>query len=283
MARKDVSRKRAQAEPLEPLADQDTTPVQEPLKPMEETPVEQDQGTQGTGLRLWVVLAGLALVLGAFLLSLLAWGEARSSRAAAARADERLLALQDAPAEAPASQAAVDSLAASVQQLERRLDDVDTRLERAGSELVRLGRADRQLSQDVRGLLQSLQRDLSAQEKVLADLRVDFEAGLAVVEPQPLPDARGPEPIPLVLPAEPEAAQSAPPQRLATATPQVSAPSARVRQPDDLVTYTIQEGDNLTTIARTYGVTLDELFQANPGINPRRLQIGQSLLIPQYE
>lgn len=45
-------------------------------------------------------------------------------------------------------------------------------------------------------------------------------------------------------------------------------------------TYAVQPGDTLGRIARDHGLTLDELLAANPGIEPRRLQIGQVLQLP---
>ncbi len=44
--------------------------------------------------------------------------------------------------------------------------------------------------------------------------------------------------------------------------------------------YTIQPGDTLFAIAQRFGVTLQALFAANPGIDPLRLQAGQTICIP---
>tara|TARA_B100001248_G_scaffold262589_1_gene259711 strand:+ start:7737 stop:8300 length:564 start_codon:yes stop_codon:yes gene_type:complete len=45
-------------------------------------------------------------------------------------------------------------------------------------------------------------------------------------------------------------------------------------------TYTIQSGDTLGRLAQLYDVSLSDLLSANPEINPRRLQIGQQVVIP---
>jgi LysM domain. len=42
-------------------------------------------------------------------------------------------------------------------------------------------------------------------------------------------------------------------------------------------TYTVREGDTLIEIARQHGVTLKTLTEANPGVVPARLRIGQTL------
>ncbi len=44
--------------------------------------------------------------------------------------------------------------------------------------------------------------------------------------------------------------------------------------------YTIKAGDNFTNIAKRYKVSLNDLMQANPGVDPQRLQIGQEIRIP---
>ncbi|HEY8346556.1 MAG TPA: M14 family zinc carboxypeptidase [Symbiobacteriaceae bacterium] len=44
--------------------------------------------------------------------------------------------------------------------------------------------------------------------------------------------------------------------------------------------YIVRPGDTLWAIARAYGITLEALQQANPGINPYLLQVGQVLNLP---
>ncbi len=46
------------------------------------------------------------------------------------------------------------------------------------------------------------------------------------------------------------------------------------------IVYVIRAGDTLYSIARRYGVTVDALIAANPGINPRNLRIGEKICIP---
>jgi LysM repeat protein len=45
-------------------------------------------------------------------------------------------------------------------------------------------------------------------------------------------------------------------------------------------TYTVQSGDIPVTIAERFGITVEELLAANPGIDPRGLQVGDVLIIP---
>ena len=45
-------------------------------------------------------------------------------------------------------------------------------------------------------------------------------------------------------------------------------------------THTVRAGESLYSIAQKYGVRLSALSAANPGIDPKRLRIGQTLVIP---
>ncbi len=45
-------------------------------------------------------------------------------------------------------------------------------------------------------------------------------------------------------------------------------------------TYIVQPGDTLYLIAERFGVSVDDIVQLNPTINPNSLQVGQELLIP---
>jgi LysM repeat protein len=46
------------------------------------------------------------------------------------------------------------------------------------------------------------------------------------------------------------------------------------------VIHTVVAGDTVWKLARTYGVTTDDIIQANDIKDPKRIQIGQRLLIP---
>ena len=45
-------------------------------------------------------------------------------------------------------------------------------------------------------------------------------------------------------------------------------------------THTVADGDNFWSVARQHGVSVASLTQANPGVDPTRLRIGQSLALP---
>jgi LysM repeat protein len=50
--------------------------------------------------------------------------------------------------------------------------------------------------------------------------------------------------------------------------------------PSGDLTHRVKAGDTLASIAREHRVSLEALTTANPGLNPRRLQVGQSLRVP---
>jgi len=99
---------------------------------------------------------------------------------------------------------------------------------------------------------------------------------LAGCAPQATPTPRATDtptlsPTPLAAITRPATATPAPLTPLPTATPTIT--------PTPVI-YVVQKGDNLLSIARRYGVTLQALQEANGILDPRRLQIGQELIIP---
>ncbi|MBT3775158.1 MAG: LysM peptidoglycan-binding domain-containing protein, partial [Gemmatimonadales bacterium] len=52
-------------------------------------------------------------------------------------------------------------------------------------------------------------------------------------------------------------------------------------QADDTGRYQVRNGENLTFIARRYGLTIDDVLRANPRLEPNRIYAGQWLIIPQ--
>jgi LysM repeat protein len=97
----------------------------------------------------------------------------------------------------------------------------------------------------------------------------------AVTNPQqpasPLP-APGQPQVTQVTQAPPPPAQPVPPPTVTPAAP--PAPST------DLKEYVIASGDTLGALARKNGISLKALLEANPGVNPKRLKVGQKVEIP---
>ncbi|KAL8719374.1 MAG: hypothetical protein Q9225_003604 [Loekoesia sp. 1 TL-2023] len=51
-------------------------------------------------------------------------------------------------------------------------------------------------------------------------------------------------------------------------------------QPHKKMSYTIQSGDTFWSIAQKFGISVDALQAANPGVNPTTLQVGQIINLP---
>jgi len=75
-------------------------------------------------------------------------------------------------------------------------------------------------------------------------------------------------------------------QALISANPQLRDPSRivpgqviyiPVRSPN---LYVIQAGDTFYEIARRFNISLNDLLLANPGVDPRRLRVGQTIVLP---
>lgn len=47
--------------------------------------------------------------------------------------------------------------------------------------------------------------------------------------------------------------------------------------------YTIKSGDTLSSIGGQFGISWQDIVKANPGINPNRLRVGQTIYIPQKQ
>ena len=80
-------------------------------------------------------------------------------------------------------------------------------------------------------------------------------------------------------------AQTVPAPSGKTAPPTKTAPMTLVEIqpvtcPKGAFRYTIQSGDTLWKLSQAYGVSIQDILDVNPGINPQNLQIGSTLCIP---
>ena len=81
-------------------------------------------------------------------------------------------------------------------------------------------------------------------------------------------------PAPLVFPRPTSASLP-----LITPTLAVVPPTPALPSPTPFA-YTVKSGDTISEIAQRYGLTVDEVIAANPGINTQILSIGQQIQIP---
>ncbi|HEX6135007.1 MAG TPA: D-alanyl-D-alanine carboxypeptidase/D-alanyl-D-alanine-endopeptidase [Longimicrobiales bacterium] len=78
-------------------------------------------------------------------------------------------------------------------------------------------------------------------------------------------------------------ARPSPVERAPGTLPQAGPVPAPVPPPEampDVRMHTIRSGQTLSHLASQYGVTVAAIERANPGVNPRRIRVGQSVRIP---
>jgi LysM repeat protein len=100
-------------------------------------------------------------------------------------------------------------------------------------------------------------------------------------EPVPSPETSVSNPPPaFVEPTNPPVTASNPPVVVAVPTvPEPSVPPPSVA-PAGATEYTVVKGDYLEKIAKSFHVSVKAIQDANPGIQPTKLQIGQKIHIP---
>ena len=67
----------------------------------------------------------------------------------------------------------------------------------------------------------------------------------------------------------------------AATRPAVATPTFTEEYPKEGVSYTVQKGDTLSSIAHKTGAKMQDIINANKIADPTRLQVGQTLFIPQ--
>lgn len=77
--------------------------------------------------------------------------------------------------------------------------------------------------------------------------------------------------------------QVASPQGVSFSSNNNTPPTSASSPTGDSKHHKIKAGQTLTSISRIHGIQLEQLKQANPGVNPAKLQIGQELIIPTRE
>jgi len=81
----------------------------------------------------------------------------------------------------------------------------------------------------------------------------------------------------LTIPAAKTASKTTPDAHKADATPRQAEVQPTATTPGY---YVVKKGDTPTSIARSYGLTTEELMKANKAIDPKKLQPGQTLRVP---
>ena len=141
-------------------------------------------------------------------------------------------------------------------ELEEKIESLETRLIKVGGETVRIDKQIRSVVTQTQRAFDDVTREVKAnreQGNKTNKQLAQFAAGVAPTS---------------VIRAEGSSA----------ASPSPSGTSAAEVSPDGF--HTIQSGESFEKLARIYGTSVPALLEANPGVDPRRLQIGQKVNIP---
>jgi chromosome segregation ATPase len=155
-------------------------------------------------------------------------------------------------------------------ELEAAVEDLNKRLEKLGGEFVKLRRADQQLQERTKEGFDAVMEDVRSNRTGVNELtqRVGELA-------ERLANRPAPSRTPVAAPGgSTETPEDAPDEEAAEEEDDESSPAEEN-------IHRIEPGDTFSRIAREYGVRLSELLEANPTVNPRALQIGQRIVIPQ--
>ncbi len=138
---------------------------------------------------------------------------------------------------------------------------VQKEMDKLKTEVERLGLENNQLRRHV----EMLNAQAAARAVASTSAPVNIVAAQAI--PPARPAATAPNPVrPATTPVSfitPEAAPK---------TTKASAPATR--------THTVKQGEIPTTIAKQYGVKLEALLAVNPGLDPKRMKVGQVVNVP---
>lgn len=157
----------------------------------------------------------------------------------------------------------VNELFGKIQRIEESSDGMSASAIRLARDLDALKEGTQNVLTQVNQEINRLRRDLNEEIGKVRGLETQIRevANRPVAEPPP-----------------PEAA----PQTPTTVSDSAPAEGDGVSPPaeEEERIYVVQANDTLTRIAARHGVSLDVLMEANPNVDPVRMQIGQRLRIP---
>ena len=143
-------------------------------------------------------------------------------------------------------------------ELEKLIVELDERLVKLGGEFVKLGRQDRQLQENTQAAFNDVAGNITANRDALNELSEKLGQLVEQLENRKFPT------------------------KVSTSSSGGSdGPVADAEAAPEEGVYAIQSGDTLSAVAKRFGVSLNTLLAANPAVNPRALQIGQKIVIPQ--
>ncbi len=160
----------------------------------------------------------------------------------------------------------IEQLREQMNRIPRQLESIEERLASMGSAQVALQRADREIRDQTQRALDNVTREVSSNRSQLNATTERLEELIDQFQASRRPSA----PV------------------ASTPTTTTSTPSYSYYDDDDTPqrdttpegVHVVESGDTLSSIANRYGVSLSQLMAANPGVDPRRMRIGQHIVIP---
>ncbi len=139
------------------------------------------------------------------------------------------------------------------EDLKNSIASIEDRLVKLGGEFVKLSKQDRQIQEGTQAAFDSMGENVRANREAINEVAAKLT----------------------------EVMSGIPKGRVASvAVSTDSAAGAPTEVAEDGI-YAIKSGDTLSKVAKQFGVSLNALLSANPTVNPRALQIGQKIVIPQ--
>jgi LysM repeat protein len=140
------------------------------------------------------------------------------------------------------------------------------------------------------GMLLQGCKDTSAKDQVKSDGSPPVSSDTSSVSTPPVSSPPAPAPTDTPPVTNPSLVSTAPTSAVPTIpSPQPAPPSANLAPsmkstdlvpPGEAKEYVIAKGDTMAAIAHKNGLSLKALMEANPGVNAKKLQIGQKVQIP---
>ncbi len=138
------------------------------------------------------------------------------------------------------------------------VDSIDKRLKQVGEEAVRANNGLRDTNSALQRAMQSIAADIRADREQINKLTAALDEMTRKPAPAPAPVAKKAEGDGRFGSDAPEPATDASGQRI----------------------HIIQSGDIFSKLAKQYGVSTQAIIDANPNVDPSKLQIGQKIIIP---
>jgi LysM repeat protein len=169
----------------------------------------------------------------------------------------------------------------AAQQSQSIQDEIEAQSGRSSASVSALEGQMAQVSKDLEGIQNNLEAiktkmrmDRDAQTRALSQIAEEMASNREQINQNTRDIAEIPEQI----------VAAPPPAPVRSPTPSEEPETPRNPAGDDPgegTVHTIASGDTLARLAAKYNVSLSQLLAANPTVDPRRLQIGQQIQIPQ--